>query len=90
MGGSKRQKVKHGKYEDLENVLLEWYQQARSLNKPINVGVITERSMEMAARLNITEFSGSTGWLDGFRSRHGIVDRQISSELESGCNDIAS
>jgi hypothetical protein len=56
LGGSKRQKLKHGKYEELENILLEWFQQARSLNYPINGGI-----MEIAARLNLTEFSGSTG-----------------------------
>jgi len=29
LGGSKRQKVKHGKYEELENVILVLFQQAR-------------------------------------------------------------
>ncbi|XP_060860796.1 tigger transposable element-derived protein 4-like [Metopolophium dirhodum] len=91
LGGSKRQKLKHGKYEELENILLEWFQQARSLNYPINGGIITEKAMEIAARLNLTEFSGSTGWLDRFRSRHSIVYRQISGEAESVNNDdIAS
>lgn len=87
LGGSKRQKLKHGKYEELENILLEWFQQARSLNYPINGGIITEKAMEIAARLNLTEFSGSTGWLDRFRSRHSIVYRQISGEAESVNND---
>lgn len=91
VGGSKRQKVKHGKYEELEKVLLEWFQQARSLNYPVNGGVVTEKAKEIAARLNFTEFCGSTGWLDRFRSRHGIVYRQISGEAESVIDDdIAS
>lgn len=91
VGGSKWQKVKHGKYEELENVLLVWFQQARNLNYPVNGGVVTEKAKEIAARLNITEFSGSTGWLDRFRSRHGIVYRQISGEAESvNDDDIAS
>lgn len=87
LGGSKRQKVKHGKYEELENILLEWFQQARSLNYPMNGGVITEKAMEIATRLNITKFSGSTGWLDRFRRRHGIVYRQISGKAESVSNN---
>lgn len=87
LGGSKRQKLKHGKYEELENVLLEWFQQAWSLNCPINGGVITEKAMEIAANLNLTEISGLTGWLDRFWSRHGIAHRQISGEAESVNND---
>jgi len=47
--------------------------------------------MEIAARLNLTEFNGSTGWLDKFWSRYDIVYRQISGEAESVNNDdIAS
>lgn len=47
--------------------------------------------MEIAARLNIIEFSGSTGWLDRFWSKYGIVFQQISGEAESINNDnIAS
>lgn len=39
--------------------------------------------MEIAAYLNITEFSGSTSLLDRFRSRHGIMYWQISGKAES-------
>ncbi|XP_050538664.1 tigger transposable element-derived protein 4-like [Daktulosphaira vitifoliae] len=87
LGGSKQQKLKHGKYEKLENLLLEWFQQACSLNYPINGGVITKKAMEIATHLNLTEFSGSADWLDKFRSSHGIVYRQISGEAESVNND---
>lgn len=91
VGGSKRQKVKHGKYEELEEVLLAWFQQARTLSYPLNGSIIIEKAKEIAERLNYTEFCGSTGWLDRFRSRHGIVYRQISGEAESVIDDdIAS
>ena len=49
-------KVKHGKYEELEKVLLKWFQQARSLNYPVNGGVITEKAKQIVACLNITNF----------------------------------
>lgn len=44
--------------------------------------------MKIAIRLKIIEFSGSTGWLDRFRSRHGIVYRKISCEAESVNNEL--
>ena len=89
--GSKRQKVKHRKYKELEKALLEWFQQACSLNCPVNCGVITEKIKQIAAQHNITEFCGLTGWFDRFRSRHGILYRQISSKAGSIIDeDIAS
>lgn len=48
-----------------------------------NRGVVPERATEIVANLNITEFSGSTDWLDDFRNRHGILYRQITDEVES-------
>ena len=81
--GSKRQKVKHGKYEELEKVLLEWFQQACSLNYLVNGDIISEKAKQIVACLNITEFCGSTGY--------GTMYRQISGEIGSVIDDdIAS
>ncbi|GFX44672.1 tigger transposable element-derived protein 6 [Trichonephila clavipes] len=92
VGGTKRQKLKHAKHEDLEKVLVEWFQQkkARSNNYPLSGGVIMEKAKEIASHLNITDFCGSTGWLDRFRNRHGIVYRQISGEAEAVNEDDIS
>ncbi|GFV00757.1 tigger transposable element-derived protein 6 [Trichonephila clavipes] len=90
VGGTKRQKLKHAKHEDLEKVLVEWFQQARSNNYPLSGGVIMEKAKEIASHLNITDFCGSTGWLDRFRNRHGIVYRQISREAEAVNEDDIS
>jgi hypothetical protein len=36
VGGTKQQKLKHGNYEELGNVLIGWLQQAYGLNYSIN------------------------------------------------------
>ena len=82
-----QKKVEHKKYEELEKVLLKWFQLACIINFPVNGGGITEKAKQIAERLNITEFCGSTGWLDQFPSRHGIVNRQISGEAGSVIDD---
>ncbi|KAE9528898.1 hypothetical protein AGLY_012473 [Aphis glycines] len=82
-GSCKRQKIKHGKFDELEHILLEWFNQARTLNLPVNGNIVTEKAHEIAKRLNIDEFSGSGGWIDRFKKRHGIVYRQICGEAES-------
>ncbi|XP_060873374.1 tigger transposable element-derived protein 4-like [Metopolophium dirhodum] len=82
-GSTKRQKVRNGKNEQLENILLEWFRQARTLNLAVNGPVLTEKANEIAKRLNITDFGGSNGWLDRFRKRHGIVYRKICGEADA-------
>ena len=83
VGGCKRQKLRAGQYEDLEEILLEWFHQARATNLPISGPILKEKAFEIAGRLSIEDFSASCGWLDRFRKRHGIVYRQISGESEA-------
>ncbi|XP_043470591.1 tigger transposable element-derived protein 4-like [Leptopilina heterotoma] len=82
-GGAKRKKLKTGKFEKLEGVLVDWFHQARALKIPISGPILCEKAREIAAGLQITDFTGSTGWLDRFKNRHGIVYRQINGESES-------
>jgi len=88
LGSTKRQKVKNGKNEQLENILLEWFRQARILNLAVNGPVLTEKANEIAKRLNITDFGGSNGWLDRFRKRHGIVYHKICGEADAVDDNI--
>lgn len=86
-GISKRRRVRKGKNEDLEEVLYQWFQQARGNNLPINGPIMTEKANEIAKGLGINDFSGSAGWLDRFRKRYGIKYRQISGEAEAVDDD---
>ncbi|XP_054720672.1 uncharacterized protein LOC129230299 [Uloborus diversus] len=86
-GISKRRRVRKGKNEDLEEVLYQWFQQARGNNLPINGPIMTEKANEIAKGLGINDFSGSAGWLDRFRKRYGIKYRQISGEAEAADDD---
>lgn len=52
-GGCKRQKIKHGKFDDLEKILLEWLHEARSSNLLINENILTEKAHEVARKLNL-------------------------------------
>ena len=81
-GGYKRKKVRCGKYEDVEEILIEWIHQSRDAAIPLSGQIIQEKAREIARKLN-TDFSASNGWLDRFKQRHSIVYRQISGESES-------
>ncbi len=82
-GSSSRQKLRGGNFADLEDILVEWLQQARAANLPISGPILKEKAHEIAGRLSIDEFVASSGWLDRFKNRHGIVYRQICGEAES-------
>lgn len=82
-GGTKRKKIKSGKYELLEDVLLKWFHQVRSLHLPMSGTLLKEKALEIAKELEISDFTASSGWTDRFKSRHGIVYRQICGESES-------
>lgn len=49
----------------------------------VNGLVLTVKANEIAKKLNITDFSGSYGWLDRFRNRHGVIYRKIHGESEA-------
>lgn len=64
------------KYDELENVSMEWFLQARSQPTPILLDrpKLTEKALEIAKKFKI----------DGFKPVHnGIRYRQISGEAES-------
>jgi len=66
VGGVKRQKVRSGKFEKLEAILLEWFHQARAANLPVSGPILKAKAAEVAERLSIEDFGGSGGWLDRF------------------------
>jgi len=80
---STRQKIRTGQFDDLEQVLLDWFHQARAANLPISGPILKEKAQEIAGRLSHDDFFASSGWLDRFKNRHGIVYRQICGEAES-------
>lgn len=78
----KRKKVKCSKYEDIETILMEWIQDARHANIPLNGPIVQAKAKEIAQLLGV-EFSASNGWLDRFKKRNGLVYKQICGESEA-------
>jgi centromere protein B len=68
----KRKNCKKPTYDELETVLLSWYQRSRALNIPIDGHELRKTAKTIADRMNIDNFSSSIGWLYRFRARHGL------------------
>ena len=65
----KRQRVKTGTYEKLNEALLKWFTSMRGNNIPINGPILLEKAHEFAKAFNYKYFTASNGWLRGWKER---------------------
>ncbi|GAB6028381.1 hypothetical protein CHUAL_002548 [Chamberlinius hualienensis] len=77
---SGRKKFTQEKYEMINSALLEWYNSQRSQNISLNGPTLQDKAKYFAEQLKITNFKASNGWLEKWKSRHGISFRPVSSE----------
>lgn len=49
--------------------------------------MIKEKAQELASKLHIDNFSGSNGWLEGFKKRNDIAFKNVCGESNSVDND---
>jgi len=78
-----RKKLRTADFADVDKALLIWFKQARSQQVPISGPILMEKAKEIAERMGLPSFSGSTGWLDRFKSHHGIVFKNVCGESAS-------
>ena len=83
VSSNKRTRIQGGKYELLEDCLLQWFQQHRAEGIPISGPVLCEKANELAARFGVEDFHASTGWLHKFKVRHGIGSKSVCGESKS-------
>ncbi|XP_052217900.1 tigger transposable element-derived protein 4-like [Dreissena polymorpha] len=69
----------------VESALLTWFKNKRQLNLPISGDDLKEKAKEFASQLGVSsaECEFSSGWLDRFKLRHGIVCKTVSGEAGS-------
>ncbi|GBL94401.1 Tigger transposable element-derived protein 4 [Araneus ventricosus] len=71
------------KFVDVEKVLLQWFNQCRSVKIPISGLLLMEKAQEISKKLIVEcNASFSSEWLHKFKLRHGITGKTVS--VESG------
>jgi hypothetical protein len=58
--------------KNLETLLIQWFQQVKLENVPINGPVLWEKSNVLALTLKTDNSEDSNAWLDRFKKRHSI------------------
>lgn len=80
-----------GKFTELEDILIKFLQITNDNFLPINK-LIKEKSLEIAKKLNIEEFSASDGWYQNFLKRKSLkqkstigTEQKINEKTTSNC-----
>ena len=85
--GPGRKWLRTAAHADIEDAVLLWFKQARSLSVPVSGPQFKAR--ELVTSLGHREFVCSSGWLERFKARHGIVF-QMSGESALVTEDMTS
>ena len=88
-GGSKRKKLKTGKYQELEEILTQWMSECRAKCIPLSGSILKTKALEIAEKLKVSNFCASNGWLERFKQRHGMsFRRQMLLDLSISKNAL--
>lgn len=78
---SKKKRVQQGRYEDMEECLLEWFKQNRAAGMPISGPILIAKAKELAAKMHVPDtFTASEGWVHRFKLRFGITCKKVCGE----------
>ena len=65
------------------SMLPAWFKQARSGNIPINGPLLLDKATSLARVLGEDSFQATTGFIDRWKNRHGILMKKVSGEAGS-------
>ncbi|XP_066261743.1 tigger transposable element-derived protein 4-like [Euwallacea similis] len=74
----------------VNTALVKWIEAGRKQNLPISGPVLQQKTLNFAQQLGDKSFKASSGWLEKFKKRYGIVQKKICGESadvdEAHCN----
>lgn len=85
-----KRKIKNDLGKKIDDETYSWFVAQRAKNLPISGPILQERARQISMEFcGNVEFKASNGWLDKFKSRHGISYRAICGE-SAGVNFITT
>ena len=79
----KRQKLKSGNHELVDQAIFNWFLSMQSHNIPLSASMIQEKAVIFAKGLNTENFQASDGWLRRWKERNDISFKTVSGESKS-------
>lgn len=68
--GNRKRKLRITGNEQINEAVWEWFVSARAKNVPLSGPLLQAEALRVAAKLQISTFKASSGWLDSFKTRH--------------------
>ena len=75
--------MKKADFEDVNVALHAWMRESRPSDIPISGTILQAKAQELEAELGHPDFKCSNGWLCRFKTRKGIVFRNIKGETNA-------
>ncbi|XP_053969096.1 jerky protein homolog-like [Anastrepha ludens] len=89
-GSPSRKNMKTAENKELEQAMIKWFLQQRSIGNPLSGPILCEKAKIFAEKMdNLSEFKASDGWLRNFKARHGIRELDLCGEKLSADNTAA-
>jgi hypothetical protein len=85
-----KRKVKVTSNEEINEVVCEWFMNARSKNIHISGPMVQSEALTVAKSLGNDQFKASTGWLDSFKKRHNIMWNGVCGESKDVDESVVS
>ena len=86
----KRQKLKSGNHESVDEVIFNWFLNIRSQNVPLSDSMIQEKAVIFAKELNTENFQASDGWLPRWKERNSISFKTVLGESKSATPEMVN
>ena len=78
-----RKKIRSATYSDIDEAMEKWYTQVRAKGLPVSGPLLIEKPKRFAELLKVDDFKASQGWIDKFKTRHGLKCKVLAGEAES-------
>ena len=76
----KRQKLKSGNHELVDQAIFNWFLNMRSQNVPLSASIIQEKAVIFAQELNTEKFQASDDWLRRWKEKNNISFKTASGK----------
>ena len=83
---TKRQRLRAGSYEKLDQAIFKWLLTVRSRDVAVSALILKTKAIDFAEKMSIENFHASDGWLDRWKKRYNVSFKKISAE-GNACTD---
>ena len=87
---TKRQRLRAGSYEKLDQAVFKWLLTVRSRDVAVSPLILKTKAIDFAEKMSIENFHASDGWLDRWKKRYNVSFKKIYGEGNAYTDEMAA